>query len=140
MACTSIATIFEEPASGVKFGIQEETAPEAQFGSYIQNVKLTAKADKQEIRGSCGTVKAVVFSKRALDIEYTHFGLPKAAESIGGGATIVPFGIGSSFTEAANDFIEGITTVYLEEVTTEQSNTEATKTTVKAVAYAGNDS
>lgn len=121
-----------------KFGIQQETMDETTYGNYIQNVKLTAKADKQEIRGSCGTVRAVVFSKKTLEIEFTHFGKPKTSLTDAMGAaksstfTAMP---ASTFASAAEDFIEDVGQIYLEEITAEQSNTEATKTTVKAVGY-----
>jgi hypothetical protein len=129
--CTTIASL--NAPSGVKFGV--DATLETPLGEYIQNLKLTAKADKQEIRGSCGTVRAVVFSKKTLDIEYTHYGIPKSSESIGEGGTITAFGPGDTIKTIATDFISGVGSIYIEEVTTEQSNSEATKTTVKAVGY-----
>jgi hypothetical protein len=134
MACTTITTLGA-PGSA-KFGIDSTTMPEGEFGEYVQNLKLTAKADKQEIRGSCGTVRAVAFSKKMLDIEYTHYGIPKSGESVGAAkATSMPaFSLGG-FDTAASDFLEGVGNIYVEEVSTEQSNSEATKTTVKAVGY-----
>lgn len=137
MSCTTIATLGDVgSANEIRFGIDAATMDEGEFGEYVQNLKLTAKADKQEIRGSCGTVRAVAFSKKMLDIEYTHYGIPKAGESVGGAkaTTMQAFTIGG-FATAASDFLEGVGNIYVEEVSTEQSNSEATKTTVKAVGY-----
>lgn len=131
MACTTITSIGN--LNGAKFGIDTTLSA---LGDYIQNVKLTAKADKQEIRGSCGTVKAVAFSKKSLDIEYTHFGIPTSSESLGTGTTMGTPTAGDALKGLAAPFMPGtVGTVYIEEVSTEQSNSEATKTTVKAVAY-----
>ena len=139
MACTTIPTQGDVSGGNeVVFGITATVMSEANFGEYVQNLKLTAKADKQEIRGSCGTVRAVSFSKRALDIEYTHYGVPQSGETIGSGNTMPTFAGGSAITNFGEDFFSGGTglgSVYIEEVSTEQSNSEATKTTVKAVAY-----
>jgi hypothetical protein len=136
MTCTTIATLGDRSSANAKFGIDSVTMPEGEFGEYVQNLKITAKADKQEIRGSCGTVRAVAFSKKAIDIEYTHYGIPKAAESVGAAKTgsMPAFSLGE-FATAANTFLEGVGNIYVEEVSTEQSNSEATKTTVKAVGY-----
>lgn len=137
MPCTTITTLGDPgSANEIRFGIDAVTMPEDAFGEYVQNLKLTAKADKQEIRGSCGTVRAVAFSKKMLDIEYTHYGIPRSAESVGAAkAPSMPaFSLGD-FGTAASDFLEGVGTIYVEEVSTEQSNSEATKTTVKAVGY-----
>lgn len=133
MACTTITTLGS--TNGAAFGISSTLSS---LGEYLQNVKLTAKADKQEIRGSCGTVKAVVFSKKSLDIEYTHFGVPIAGEDLGSGGSMGTPPAASALTGLATDFMGGSTlgTVYIEEVSTEQTNSEATKTTVKAIAYA----
>jgi hypothetical protein len=138
MACTTIATVGDvSGGENIRFGIDPSTMAEGTFGEYVQNLKLTAKADKQEIRGSCGTVRAVSFSKKSLDIEYTHYGIPKSGETIGSGNTMPTFAGGTALTSAGGDFFEGgsLGSVYIEEVSTEQSNSEATKTTVKAVAY-----
>jgi hypothetical protein len=137
MACTTIATLGDKStANEIRFGIDSGTMPEGEFGEYVQNLKLTAKADKQEIRGSCGTVRAVAFSKKAVDIEYTHYGIPKTGENIGTAksASMPAFSLGA-FDTAASDFLDGVGNIYVEEVSTEQSNSEATKTTVKAVGY-----
>jgi hypothetical protein len=137
MSCTTIATLGDRSTANAKFGIDAATMPDEDFGEYVQNLKITAKADKQEIRGSCGTVRAVAFSKKAIDIEYTHYGIPKAGtETIGAAkaGTMNPFTIGG-FSTAASDFLEAVGNIYVEEVSTEQSNSEATKTTVKAVGY-----
>ena len=133
MACTTIATTGAP--NGAVFGIDASLSA---LGDYVQNVKLTAKEDKQEIRGSCGSVKAVAFSKKTLEIEYTHFGIPKSGENIGTGTSAATMSNGSALTSMAGDFTAGstFTTVYIEEVSTEQSSSEATKTTVKAIAYA----
>ena len=142
MPCTTIPTQGNPgEANEIRFGIDAATMSESDFGEYIQNLKITAKADKQEIRGSCGTVRAVAFSKKMLDIEYTHYGIPKAGvETIGAAKStaINALSIGgfSGTGGAASDFLDGnIGSIYLEEVSTEQSNSEATKTTVKAVGY-----
>ena len=142
MACTIIPTQGEPgEANEIRFGIDSTTMAEGDFGEYVQNLKITAKADKQEIRGSCGTVRAVAFSKKMIDIEYTHYGIPKAGvETIGAAkvTSIQTLSIGgfSGAGGAASDFLDGnIGSIYIEEVSTEQSNSEATKTTVKAVGY-----
>jgi hypothetical protein len=138
MACTTIATLGDTSSGNdIRFGIDGTTMPEDEFGEYIQNLKITAKADKQEIRGSCGTVRAVAFSKKAVDIEYTHYGTPASGENIGAAkaSTLPALSIGA-FDTAAADFMDGaIGNIYIEEVSTEQSNIDATKTTVKAVGY-----
>jgi hypothetical protein len=136
MSCTTIATLGDRSTANAKFGIDAATMPDEDFGEYVQNLKITAKADKQEIRGSCGTVRAVAFSKKAIDIEYTHYGIPKAGESVGAAkaSSMNAFSLGE-FATAASSFLEGVGNIYVEEVSTEQSNSEATKTTVKAVGY-----
>jgi hypothetical protein len=137
MACTTIATLGDtSDANEIRFGIDGTTMSEADFGEYVQNLKITAKADKQEIRGSCGTVRAVAFSKKAVDIEYTHYGIPRSGENIGAAkaTSLTAFSLGA-FDTAAADFMDGIGNIYIEEVSTEQSNSDAAKTTVKAVGY-----
>ena len=136
MACTTITRVGDT-ANGdedtIPFGMKSTLVPGE---TYLQSAKVTAKADKQEIRGSCGGVKAVVFSKKAVDIEYVKFGKPNSDETIGTGSTMKEFE-GSGFDEIVQKITPGggIQQYYIEEVSTEQTNTAATKTTVKAVGY-----
>ena len=136
MACTTIARVGDTSAASedaIPFGMDSNLVDGE---TYLQSAKVTAKADKQEIRGSCGGVKAVVFSKKAVDIEYVKFGKPTSSETIGTGGTMKEFE-GGGFTTIVGKITpgSGISQYYIEEVSTEQTNTAATKTTVKAVGY-----
>lgn len=136
MACTTITRVGDTGTAdedSIPFGMASTLVSGE---NYLQSAKVTAKADKQEIRGSCGSVKAVVFSKKAVDIEYVKFGKPSTTENIGTGANMELLDAGG-FEDIVGKLTPGggIDSYYIEEVSTEQTNTSATKTTVKAVGY-----
>ena len=98
------------------------------FSALVQSIKYTAKADKKEIRNSCGNVAALVFSKKMCEVEVQFYGKPGEDQDLTEVLTLANGGPAAG--EAPSAF-------FIEEISAEHSNTDAVKTTNKAVSYDG---
>lgn len=89
-----------------------------------QSLKVTHKRDKKELRNSCGDVVSVAYYNRMSEIEIE--GVLRAGFT---------YDVGDNFTlaNAVNPNVVG--KIMIDEITTDMSNEEFVKTSMKCTAY-----
>lgn len=101
------------------FGIEEDEA-----SLITQSLKVTHKRDKKEVRDKCGNVISVAHYNRMADIEIQ--GVRKAEFSLDVGDDL-------ELSNTINPAVVG--KMIIDEISTEMSNEDFVKTSIKATAY-----